>query len=143
MYHDPLRHSPRLTICLLLCSNSFQVCWFVVCWSWVLHSLFINIGDTTLSKFHSVVFVVWSWVLHSFCCDFEILGKQCAAVWAVGGLCRCRSRDGSTWGDHPGYALIWVRGLAIVFYLFGLLAACADAVPGMEVLGGTPLGTRV
>ena len=40
----------------------------------------------------------------SFCCDFEILGKQCAAVWAVGGLCRCRSRDGSTRGDPPGYA---------------------------------------
>ena len=141
MYHDPLRHSPRLTICLLLCSNSFQV-WFVV-WSvgfFIRSSTlvtrlcqnFIQLGLTQRARAESPC-----------CCDFEILGKQCAAVWAVGGLCRCRSRDGSTWGDHPGYALIWVRGLAIVFYLFGLLAACADAVPGMEVLGGTPLGTRV
>ena len=39
-----------------------------------------------------------------FAADVEILGKQCAAVLAVGVLCRCRS--------------------------------------GMEVLGGTPLGTR-
>ena len=142
MYHDPLRHSPRLTICLLLCSNSFQVCWFVV-WS-----VGFFIRSSTLVTRRCQNFIIQLCLTQraraeSFCCDFEILGKQCAAVWAVGGLCRCRSRDGSTWGDHPGYALIWVRGLAIVFYLFSLLAACADAVPGMEVLGGTPLGTRV